>query len=48
MGTGGFSRVRRKFSVLAKGRHIFGHSPIGQRPETALEKSLAPGANHDQ
>ena len=31
LGTRGFSRVRREFSVLAEGRHIFG-----------LEKSLAP------
>ena len=36
LGTRGFSRVRR-FSVLAEGRHVF-----GQKPETALEKSLAP------
>ena len=32
LGTKGFSRVRRKFLVLAEGRHIFG----------PLEKSLAP------
>ena len=46
-GTRGFSRVRREFSVLAKGRHIFGHRPrvtikTRQKPETALEKSLPP------
>ena len=37
LGTRGFSRVRRKFSVLAEGR-----SHERQRPETTLEKSLAP------
>ena len=52
------SRVRREFSVLAEGRHIFGLRPkpraakprensrvtmkTWQKPETALEKSLAP------
>ena len=33
--------MRRKFSVLAEGRHIFGRRPK-PRAETALEKSLAP------
>ena len=33
LGTRGFSRVRREFSVLAEGRHIFSFG---------LEKSLAP------
>ena len=60
LGTRGFSRVRREFSVLAEGRHIFGRRPrpraakpreklfarvtikTWQKPETALEKSLAP------
>ena len=53
LGTRGFSRVRREFSVLAEGRHIFGRRSnppaakprekrAGQKPETALEKSLAP------
>ena len=37
LGTRGFSRVRRKFSVLAEGR-----SQERQRPETTLEESLAP------
>ena len=41
LGTRGFSRVRRKFSVLAEGRHIFGRRPK-PRAETALEKSLTP------
>ena len=48
-GTRGFSRVRWEFSVLAEGRHIFGRRPkprvaikTWQKPETALEKSLAP------
>ena len=36
LGTRGFSRVRREFSVLAEGRHIFGRRP---KPR---EKSLAP------
>ena len=45
LGTRGFSRVRREFSVLAKGWHIFGHRPrvtinTWQKPEAALEKSL--------
>ena len=39
LGTRGFSRARRKFSVLAEGRHIFVRRP---KPETALEKSPAP------
>ena len=55
LGTRGFSRVRREFSVWAEGRHIFGRRPkpreklfarvtikTWQKPETALEKSLAP------
>ena len=40
-----FSCVRREFSVLAEGRHIFGRRPklrAAKKPETALEKSLAP------
>ena len=45
LGTRGFFRVRREFSVLAE-RHIFGNRPkpraATQKPETALEKSLAP------
>ena len=47
LGTRGFSRVRREFSVLAEGRHVFGHRPK-VRAETALEKSLAPrvGKSH--
>ena len=39
LGTRGFSRVRREFSVLAEGRHIFGRRP---KPRVATEKSLAP------
>ena len=49
LGTRGFSRVRREFSVLTEGRHIFGRRPkpqaaikTWQKPETVLEKSLAP------
>ena len=44
LGTRGFYRVRRKFSVLAEGRHIsaVGRSHERQRPETTLEESLAP------
>ena len=50
LGSRGFSRVRWEFSVLAKGQHIFGRRPkpravsikTWQKPETALEKSLAP------
>ena len=54
LGTRGFSRVRREFSVLNEGRHIFGRRPKPraaitiknwQKPETALEKSLAPRVN---
>ena len=46
-GTRGFSRVRWEFSVLAEGRYIFGRrlkprAANWQKPETALEKSLAP------
>ena len=41
LGTRGFSRVRREFSVLAEGRHNFGRRPK-PRAATALEKSLAP------
>ena len=36
LGTWGFSRVRREFSVLAEAT---------QKPETAREKSLAPKEN---
>ena len=53
LGTRGFSRVRWEFLVLAEGRHSFGCRPeprVGkrvtikswQKPETELEKSLAP------
>ena len=35
LGTRGFSRVRREFSVLAEGRHIF-----GRRPRKPRQKSL--------
>ena len=47
LGTRGFSRVRWEFSVLAEGRYIFGRrlkprAANWQKPETALEKSLAP------
>ena len=49
LGTRGFSRLRWEFSVLAKGPHIFGRRPkpratikTWRKPETALEKSLAP------
>ena len=49
LGTRGFSRVRREFSVLAESRHIFGRRRVTiktwQKPETALEKSLAPRVN---
>ena len=41
LGTRGFSRVPREFSVLAEGRHNFGRRPK-PRAATALEKSLAP------
>ena len=41
LGTRGFSRVRREFSVLAEGRHNFGRRPK-PRAATALERSLAP------
>ena len=45
LGTRGLFRVRREFSVLAE-RQIFGRQPkpraAEQKPETALEKSLAP------
>ena len=36
LGTGGFSRVRLEFSVLAEGRHIFGCRP---KPQAANEVS---------
>ena len=39
LGTRGFSRVRREFSVLAEGRHIFGRKP---KPRNRVEKCLAP------
>ena len=35
LGTRGFSRVRRKFSVLAEGRHIFGRRPKPRAGEAA-------------
>ena len=38
--------MRREFSVLAEGRHVFGRRP-GQKPETALEKSLEPRVVRD-
>ena len=41
LGTRGFSRVRREFSVLAEGRHIFGRRP---KP---LEKTFRPGHYKD-
>ena len=41
LGTRGFSRVRREFSVLAEGRHNFGRRPK-PRAATALERTLAP------
>ena len=34
LGTRGFYRLLRKFSVLAEGRHIFGHRP---KPRAATE-----------
>ena len=34
LGTRGFSRVRRKFSVLAEGRHIFGRRPKPRAAKT--------------
>ena len=44
-----FSRAAREFSVLPEGRHIFDRRPkprvtikTWKKPETALEKSLAP------
>ena len=36
LGTRGFSRVRREFSVLAEGRHIFGRRP---KPRAAKRRS---------
>ena len=53
LGTSGFPRVRREFSVSAKARHIFGRRPkpraakrvtikTWQKQETAPEKSLPP------
>ena len=39
LGTRGFSRGQREFSVLAEGRHTV---KTWQKPETALEKFLAP------
>ena len=45
LGTRGVSRARQEFSVLAKGWHIFGRRVTimtWQKPETVLEKSLAP------
>ena len=45
LGAWGLFLVRREFSVLAE-RHIFGRQPepraAEQKPEIALEKSLAP------
>ena len=37
LGTGGFSRVRLEFSVLAEGRHIFGRRP---KPQAGGERSV--------
>ena len=34
LGTRGFSRVRREFSVLTEGRHIFGRRP---KPQAAIK-----------
>ena len=46
LGIRGFSRVRWEFSVLAEGRHVFDRRRVSiktwQKPETALEKCLAP------
>ena len=39
LGTRGFSRVRRKFSVLAEGRHIFGRRPKPRAGEAARKTS---------
>ena len=40
LGTRGFSRVRRKFLVLAKGPHIFGHKP---KPRAVKRTRKVPG-----
>ena len=40
LGTRGFSRVQWEFSVLAEGRHIFGHRP-NSRAAKPPEKPLA-------
>ena len=40
LGTRGFSRVRRKFSVLAEGRHLF-----GRRPKPRAAKDLTETGN---
>ena len=37
LGTRGFSRVRREFSVLAEGRHIFSRRP---KPRAGHDKDL--------
>ena len=46
LGTRGFSRVRREFSVLAEGRHFFGRRP---KPRAAkpLEKTFRAGHYKD-
>ena len=43
-GTRGFSRVRREFSVLAEGRHVFGRRP---KPREKLEKAFRAGHYKD-
>ena len=43
LGTRGFSRVQREFSVLAEGRHIFGHRP---KPRAARKVSGTQGRVH--
>ena len=42
LGTRGFSRVRREFSVLAEGRHIFGRRP---KPRAGHDKDLTETGN---
>ena len=43
LGTRGFSRVRREFSVLAEGRHIFGRRP--KLPAASHYKDLTETGN---
>ena len=42
LGTRGFSRVQREFSVLAEGRHIFGRRP---KPRAGHYKDLTENGN---